>query len=196
MRLTLSMPPGRRVITRNGDRRCQQRRRTFRTRDSKIDNEAGNVLAMWINPALRMHATERPRGVKQMLASLRMPASESGTIAPARAMERSWAFGLPSQAPICSKSRTKPFDRRYKPGRFVNRRLPSLRVRAVCFLPKDGNLCKTISLPCPRGVQRRWLTDNYPSGPDQPRLHQVRGADTSNFFICRQNQSQSTCELR
>jgi hypothetical protein len=29
-----------------------------------------------------------------MLASLDMPASESGTIPPARAMERSWAFGL------------------------------------------------------------------------------------------------------
>jgi hypothetical protein len=49
---------------------------------------------MWINPALRIHATERPRGVKQMLASLGMPASESGMIPPARAMERSWAFGL------------------------------------------------------------------------------------------------------
>ncbi|MGY3117406.1 hypothetical protein ACVWXQ_001341 [Bradyrhizobium sp. S3.14.4] len=30
-----------------------------------------------------------------MLPSLGMPASESGTIPPARAMERSWAFGLP-----------------------------------------------------------------------------------------------------
>ena len=29
-----------------------------------------------------------------MLASLDIPASESGTIPPARAMERSWAFGL------------------------------------------------------------------------------------------------------
>jgi hypothetical protein len=35
-------------------------RRSRRSCQRKIDNEAGNVLAMWMQPAHRIHATERP----------------------------------------------------------------------------------------------------------------------------------------
>lgn len=51
-----------------------------------------------MQPRLRIHATDVLRSMKQMLASLGMPASLSMTIPSARAMERSWTFGLHSTA--------------------------------------------------------------------------------------------------
>lgn len=49
---TLSRPPRRRVITGNGDRRCQQYRQVCRSRHRKIDDESADVLDMWMQPRL------------------------------------------------------------------------------------------------------------------------------------------------
>ncbi len=96
---TVSRPHKSRVITYQGNYRCQQGRRTCRSGHRKIDNEAAHVLAMRMQPG-PPHPCDRHalRGVKQMLASVDVPAAESGTIPPARAMGRSSACRLQGPA--------------------------------------------------------------------------------------------------
>ena len=53
-----------------------------------------------------------------MLASLDMPASESGAIPPARAIERSWAFGLQLHSVGEACEHIRPLQQSDSPARF------------------------------------------------------------------------------
>lgn len=106
-KLTLTRPPRWRVISRIGDRRCQQSRRTCRSCHRKIDYEAGGVPAMWMQPR-PPHPCNRPPCERETDAKFSV-AGHAGhrvrAIAPSRAMERSWASGCNSVGEGCEHNR-------------------------------------------------------------------------------------------
>lgn len=90
---TVSRPHKSRVITYQGNYRCQQRRRTCRSGHRKIDNEAAHVLAMRMQPG-PPHPCDRHAARRETDASVGGRRPPSPTIPPARAMGRSSACRL------------------------------------------------------------------------------------------------------